>query len=26
MTIKSILEGIESQRYNTQSMETFESE
>ncbi len=26
MTIKSILEGLESQRYNTQSMETFESE
>jgi len=26
MTIKSILEVIESQRYNTQSMETFESE
>jgi hypothetical protein len=26
MTIKSILEGIESQRYNSQSMETFESE
>lgn len=26
MTVKSILEGIESQRYNTQSMETFESE
>lgn len=26
MTIKSILEGVESQRYNTQSMETFESE
>ena len=26
MTVKSILEGFESQRYNTQSMETFESE
>jgi hypothetical protein len=26
MTIKSILEGIESQRYQSQSMETFESE
>jgi hypothetical protein len=26
MAIKSILEGFESQRYNTQSMETFESE
>jgi hypothetical protein len=26
MTIKSILEGIESQRYNSQSMENLESE
>ena len=26
MTVKSILEGIESQRYQSQSMETFESE